>query len=333
LGSTSLATTAAGAVHSRQGYYPYGETRYAAGSLPTDFGFTGQRNDATIGLYDYHARWYDPALSRFISADPLVDKTSPASWNAYSYCLNNPLRYVDPSGYFTDDQIKEWTDYDTDIELDRLRDDHPEIYKLLRALHFGDAVYGRAGEEILYFGWTGLDKHLKFRTGAGESFSVGDLVQSDASEWLLIRAVGDRGFLGVAYRSGDFGADWGYEAPYVLHETDETLSAWQAFLKRDMPFALASALTGGGVGAAIGSKTGSLEGTLTGAAIGIGVGFLVDTAYAAVQRFIPASAGKEQGDRILTYIYQHWKETVVIRGDEVIQRTWESIEYGTVPWH
>jgi hypothetical protein len=118
-----------------------------------------------------------------------------------------------------------------------------------------------------------------------------------------------------------------------LHETDETLSAWQAFLKRDMPFALASALTGGGVGAAIGSKTGSLEGTLTGAAIGIGVGFLVDTAYAAVQRFIPASAGKEQGDRILTYIYQHWKETVVIRGDEVIQRTWESIEYGTVPWH
>jgi RHS repeat-associated protein len=72
LGSTSLATTASGAVHSRQGYYPYGETRYATGTLPTDFGFTGQRNDATIGLYDYHARWYDPALGRFISADTLV---------------------------------------------------------------------------------------------------------------------------------------------------------------------------------------------------------------------------------------------------------------------
>lgn len=64
LGSTSLATTAAGSLHSRQLFYPYGETRYAAGPLPTDFGFTGQRNESTIGLYDYHARWYDPALGR-----------------------------------------------------------------------------------------------------------------------------------------------------------------------------------------------------------------------------------------------------------------------------
>jgi RHS repeat-associated protein len=100
LGSTSLATTAAGAVHSRQGYYPYGETRYAAGTLPTDFGFTGQRNDATIGLYDYHARWYDPFIGRFISADTIVPNPgNPQDFNRYSYVRNNPLKYVDPDGH------------------------------------------------------------------------------------------------------------------------------------------------------------------------------------------------------------------------------------------
>jgi RHS repeat-associated protein len=90
-------------VHSRQGYYPYGETRYAAGTLPTDFGFTGQRNDATIGLYDYHARWYDPALGRFISADTLVpEPVNPQDFNRYAYVRNNPLRYTDPTGHMDD---------------------------------------------------------------------------------------------------------------------------------------------------------------------------------------------------------------------------------------
>jgi RHS repeat-associated protein len=103
LGSTSLATTAAGAVHSRQGYYPYGETRYAAGTLPTDFHFTGQRNDATIGLYDYHARWYDPYLNRFISADTIVPSpANPQDLNRYAYVRNNPLVYIDPTGHYVE---------------------------------------------------------------------------------------------------------------------------------------------------------------------------------------------------------------------------------------
>jgi len=65
LGSTSLATTAGGAIHSRQGYYPYGGVRYATGKLPADYQFTGQRNESTIGLCDYHARWYDPSMHSY----------------------------------------------------------------------------------------------------------------------------------------------------------------------------------------------------------------------------------------------------------------------------
>jgi RHS repeat-associated protein len=45
-------------------------------------------------------RVYDPQNGRFLNADPIVQDTSnPQCYNRYSYCTNNPIRYVDPSGY------------------------------------------------------------------------------------------------------------------------------------------------------------------------------------------------------------------------------------------
>ncbi|MDD4860352.1 MAG: RHS repeat-associated core domain-containing protein, partial [Dehalococcoidales bacterium] len=79
-------------------YAPYGDSRNSQGNLATDKLFTGQRLDGT-GLYYYGARYYDPEIGRFISADTLVQMPfNPQSLNRYSYCLNNPLKYVDPSG-------------------------------------------------------------------------------------------------------------------------------------------------------------------------------------------------------------------------------------------
>jgi RHS repeat-associated protein len=61
--------------------------------------FTGQRLDQS-GLYFYNARYYDANIGRFISPDTLVpNPANPQSLNRYSYCLNNPLRYNDPSGH------------------------------------------------------------------------------------------------------------------------------------------------------------------------------------------------------------------------------------------
>jgi len=66
--------------------------------LPTDFQFTGQRAEG-FGLCDYHARYYDPLLGRFVSADTLVpDLASPSDFNRYAYVRGNSLRYVDPLG-------------------------------------------------------------------------------------------------------------------------------------------------------------------------------------------------------------------------------------------
>ena len=76
-------------------------TLYEEGSAAADRRFTGQRWQDTIGLYDYRARWYDPALGRFISADTLVPEPGdPQSLNRFSYVNNNPLRYTDPTGHY-----------------------------------------------------------------------------------------------------------------------------------------------------------------------------------------------------------------------------------------
>lgn len=69
--------------------------------------------DSEAGLYNYDARLYDPVIGRFITPDSIVPQFfNPQSLNRYSYCLNNPLIYVDPSGHF------EWSEDDYDLADD-----------------------------------------------------------------------------------------------------------------------------------------------------------------------------------------------------------------------
>jgi RHS repeat-associated protein len=100
LGSTSLTTDNSGTVVAETRYLPYGEERWTAGGAqPTDFTFTSQRVERGFGLMDYQARYYDPRLGRFISADTVVpDYANPQLLNRYAYTVNNPVKHVDPSG-------------------------------------------------------------------------------------------------------------------------------------------------------------------------------------------------------------------------------------------
>jgi len=101
LGSTSLTTDINGTVVAETRYLPYGEERWTAGDAqPTDFTFTGQRAERGFGLMDYKARYYNPRLGRFISADSIVPEPgNPQSLNRYSYVLNRPLQGGDPTGH------------------------------------------------------------------------------------------------------------------------------------------------------------------------------------------------------------------------------------------
>ncbi len=66
-----------------------------------DRGFTGHEHLVEFGLIDMNGRVYDPMLGRFLSPDPYVQLPGYAdNFNRYSYCLNNPLVYTDPSGEF-----------------------------------------------------------------------------------------------------------------------------------------------------------------------------------------------------------------------------------------
>jgi RHS repeat-associated protein len=63
-------------------------------------GFTGQREVASTGLLHFPARAYDPSLGRFLQPDPFVqDPADPQTLNRYSYVRNNPVNFVDPTGY------------------------------------------------------------------------------------------------------------------------------------------------------------------------------------------------------------------------------------------
>jgi RHS repeat-associated protein len=99
LGSVSLATNSAGGTHSQVRYGPFGSERWTNGAMPTGYKFTDQRAEDTVGLYDYDARLYSPALARFISPDSIVpDKKNILDFNRYAYVRHNPLIYTDPSG-------------------------------------------------------------------------------------------------------------------------------------------------------------------------------------------------------------------------------------------
>ena len=109
LGSVSLTTSDAtpGAKLSELRYTSFGEVRYQGGQTATDKRFTGQRQEAGIGLYDYGARMYSPFLGRFISPDSVVPGAgNPQAFNRYSYVLNNPLSLVDPTGHIPCGTIK-----------------------------------------------------------------------------------------------------------------------------------------------------------------------------------------------------------------------------------
>ncbi len=149
-GSVGLATDASGAkiTDSDTRYSPYGMTRpgLAGTGLPTDRRFTGQREEVSLGLYDYGARPYDPALGRFLQADTLVpDPGNPQSLNRYSYTLGNPLRYTDPSGHFEEDEIDRYLEFqlgitDADERLRIIRQWHI-IHVHLRSFAVDHAVF------------------------------------------------------------------------------------------------------------------------------------------------------------------------------------------------
>jgi RHS repeat-associated protein len=84
-------------------------------NIDEKYKYTGKEKDAT-GLYYFGARYYDPTIGRFITRDPIKGNImNPQSLNSYVYCLNNPMKYIDPDGESPWDH--DWLP-DGDVEVD-----------------------------------------------------------------------------------------------------------------------------------------------------------------------------------------------------------------------
>ena len=111
LGSITQITNGSGVMQQELSYDAWGRLRnpgtlavYAPDTEPTLFlgrGYTGHEHLTMFGLVNMNARLYDPAVGRFLSPDPYVQMTDfSQNYNRFSYAMNNPLIYTDPSGEF-----------------------------------------------------------------------------------------------------------------------------------------------------------------------------------------------------------------------------------------
>ena len=100
-----------GQVLERLSFDPWGRRRnpntWEYTNTPSNFkydrGYTGHEHLDDFGLINMNGRVYDPQLAWFLSPDPFVQSPlNMQSYNRYSYALNNPLKYIDPSGYVSD---------------------------------------------------------------------------------------------------------------------------------------------------------------------------------------------------------------------------------------
>jgi RHS repeat-associated protein len=115
LGGVRVVVNQLGDEQSRMEYGPWGTRHYFSGSEP-NYDYVGKERD-DFGFCQMGVRLYDPRLGKFCSKDPKYlmgpSKQAPDAdqLNTYSYALNNPLRFNDPTGLAADDYRESFRDY------------------------------------------------------------------------------------------------------------------------------------------------------------------------------------------------------------------------------
>ncbi|CAH1658603.1 RHS repeat-associated core domain-containing protein [Chelatococcus asaccharovorans] len=92
-------TDASGAEVLHRTYRPYGQIPITTSTFREAKAFIGERQDTETGLLYLNARFYDPALGRFISPDWYLPTDPGVGTNRYAYAFNDPINKSDPNGH------------------------------------------------------------------------------------------------------------------------------------------------------------------------------------------------------------------------------------------
>ena len=104
LSSSTIVTNSGGTPIEQTKYDPWGDI--LSGGTKSKFLYTGQEKDTETNLNYYNARYYSSDMRRFTQPDTIIqDAYSPQTLNRYSYVLNNPLKYTDPTGHITTSSV------------------------------------------------------------------------------------------------------------------------------------------------------------------------------------------------------------------------------------
>jgi RHS repeat-associated protein len=105
LGAYTPFTLRDGSLARRLAFGPYGTLRFDSAppaGAPNLAGFAGRASDLEDGLICLGRRFLDPTTGRFLSPDMVIgDLYRFDAWNRYQYAYGNPLRYIDPTSYFS----------------------------------------------------------------------------------------------------------------------------------------------------------------------------------------------------------------------------------------
>ncbi len=163
LGSTRVVVDDQGNVTETRDFYPFGLTMpqrsYSAGTETLEK-FTGKERDESIGLDYFGARYYDPALARWHSVDPLASKYP--SLSPYNYVTNNPINAFDPDGQDI------WFVHGTDSDPSTWYRTSNAIASWERVLN--DKIHRQNGVPTGNFAWSGAN-YPGARTEAARSLA------------------------------------------------------------------------------------------------------------------------------------------------------------------
>lgn len=249
LGTPKTITNAGGNFVAEQNFDPWGQRRnpntwdYNNVPAPPAWlfrGYTGHEHLPQFSLINMNGRMYDPQNARMLSADPILhDATSTQAYNKYSYCINNPLKYTDPSGYdfsFSTKNADVWIGF-------------PFAGSSSTAQSLGNATANDVdlSMNLNGKGWSSLPQHQAVPGGGGLSAAYGSYTDQKQEKLDAIQN-GELSYLSLA------GSYTSKQQPKFGDATYETREYWNTMSMSD-----AKAMIGGGDPPGVGPYLRSLD--------------------------------------------------------------------------